>query len=176
MLSIHYVSVMMCIFDIDWQHYWKCDWILNIGANAHGKRTVSTKQPQHKWQTWQSGFQWHRRDLYRASLVTRLIHSATVPMHLLFGDVYWSLGRREYFGVSNVALVEFNVSDSKAAITPFIYTFDYLELLVSFQCLNVRVNGMVTRRVSVRHKKYQMPRIRQGVFRHWFMLGIIFKF
>ena len=38
---------MMCIFYIDWQQYWKCDWILNIVANAHGKRTVSTKQPQH---------------------------------------------------------------------------------------------------------------------------------
>ena len=35
---------------IDWQLYWKCDWTMNIGANwnAHGKRTVSTKQPQVK--------------------------------------------------------------------------------------------------------------------------------
>ena len=61
----HYVSVMMCIFYIDWQHYWKCDWILNIGANAHGKQTVSTKQPQHKWQTWQASSD--IRDLYWAS-------------------------------------------------------------------------------------------------------------
>ena len=30
-------------------------------------------------------------------------HSA--PMYLWFGAVYWSLGRRGYFGVSNVALV-----------------------------------------------------------------------
>ena len=32
---------------IDWQQYWKCDWTMNIGANrnAHGKQTVSTKQP-----------------------------------------------------------------------------------------------------------------------------------
>ena len=29
----------------------------------------------------------------------------SAPIHLLFGDVYWSLGRRGYFGVSNVALV-----------------------------------------------------------------------
>ena len=35
---------------IDWQQCWKCDWTMNIGANrnAHGKRTVSTKQPQVK--------------------------------------------------------------------------------------------------------------------------------
>ena len=39
---------MMWIIFIDWQPYWKCDWTMNIGANrnAHGKRTVSTKQPQ----------------------------------------------------------------------------------------------------------------------------------
>ena len=97
MLSIHYVSMMMSIFYIDWQQYWKWDWILNIGANALGKRTVSTVkdclwaschsplglwQPQHKWQTWQSGFQWHRSDLcmehVELVLVTRLCHSATI--------------------------------------------------------------------------------------------------
>ena len=32
MLLIHYVSVMMCIFYIDWQQYWICDWTMNIGA------------------------------------------------------------------------------------------------------------------------------------------------
>ena len=135
---------MTWIFYIDWQQYWKCNWIMNIDANAHGKRMVSTKLTQHKWHTWQSCFQWHRKDLYWASFqVTRLFHSATVsqcnhffwmqhvfvvwnftrlitrmkicsglgvgehsaPMFLLFGAVYWSLGRRGYFGVSNVALV-----------------------------------------------------------------------
>ena len=54
---------------------------------------------------------------------------------------------------------EFNVSDSKAVIIPFIYTFDYFELLESFLCLIARVNGMVTRRVSVKYQKYQMQRI-----------------
>ena len=135
---------MTWIFYIDWQQYWKCNWIMNIDANAHGKRMVWTKLTQHKWHTWQSCFQWHRRDLYWASFqVTRLFHSATVsqcnhffgcnmyllfenspgwllgwrfvrgwgvgehsaPMFLLFGAVYWSLGRRGYFGVSNVAHV-----------------------------------------------------------------------
>ena len=40
----------MWIFYIDWQQYWKHDWTMNIGVNrnAHGKRTVSTKQPQMK--------------------------------------------------------------------------------------------------------------------------------
>ena len=69
---------MMWIFFIDWQQYWKCDWTMNIGANrnAHGKRTVSTKQPQvKKWKTWQLGFQTLER--YWASFqVTRLFHSA----------------------------------------------------------------------------------------------------
>ena len=37
---------MMRIFYIDWQQHWECDRPINIGANAHGKRTVSTKQPQ----------------------------------------------------------------------------------------------------------------------------------
>ena len=87
MLLIHYVSVMMCIFYIDWQQYWKCDWTMNIGANAHGKWTVSTKLPQHNWrQTWQSGFQWHRRGLHWASFqVNRLFHSATIfwMLHVL---------------------------------------------------------------------------------------------
>ena len=79
MLLINYVSGMMWILCIDWQQYWKCDWIVDISANAHGKWTVSTKQPQNKRQTWQSGFQWHWRYLYWASFqVTRLFHSATV--------------------------------------------------------------------------------------------------
>ena len=45
---MHYVSIMMWIFYMDWQQYWKCDWNIDIGANrnAHGKWTVSTKQPQ----------------------------------------------------------------------------------------------------------------------------------
>ena len=46
MLSIHYVSIMMRIFYIVWQQHWECDRTMNIGANAHGERTVSTKQPQ----------------------------------------------------------------------------------------------------------------------------------
>ena len=43
---MHYVSIVMRIFYIDTQQYWKCHWTMDIGANAHGKRTVSTKQPQ----------------------------------------------------------------------------------------------------------------------------------
>ena len=102
MLSILYVSVMMCIFYIDWQHYWKCDWILNISANAHGKQTVSTKQPQHKWQTWQSGFQWHRRPVIELVLGTRLFHSATVSQcdhfWMLHVFVVWNFTRFFFFG------------------------------------------------------------------------------
>ena len=46
MLSIHYISIIMRIFYIDWQQHWECDRTMNIGTNAHGERTVSTKQPQ----------------------------------------------------------------------------------------------------------------------------------
>ena len=34
-----------------------------------------------------------------------LVGEHSAPIYLLFGAVYWSLGRRWYFGVSNVALV-----------------------------------------------------------------------
>ena len=62
MLSIHYISVMMWIFYIDRQQYWKCDWNVNIGTNAHhGKRTVSTKQPRVTDLT--VGFQWYQRGI-----------------------------------------------------------------------------------------------------------------
>ena len=68
--------------DCGWLRNDFSDWILNIDANAHGKRTVSTKQPQDKWQTCQSGFQWYQKDLciehVELVLVTRLFHSATV--------------------------------------------------------------------------------------------------
>ena len=36
----------MQIFYIDWQQHWTYDRTTNIGANAHDKRAVSTKQPQ----------------------------------------------------------------------------------------------------------------------------------
>ena len=37
---------MMRIFYIDRQQHWKYDQTMNIGANAHSKWAVSTKQPQ----------------------------------------------------------------------------------------------------------------------------------
>ena len=46
MLSMHYVSIMIRIFYIDWQQHWECDRTMNISANAHGERTLSTKEPQ----------------------------------------------------------------------------------------------------------------------------------
>ena len=140
---------MMKIFYIDWQQHWKYDPTMNIGANAHDKRAVSTKQPQlSEWLDlrWQLGVQWHRRGIELVLQVPRLFHNATVSqcdhflllhmyMYLLFEAspgwlpgwrgfflpqfwwgalssnvfticaVYWSLGRRGYFGVSNVVLV-----------------------------------------------------------------------
>ena len=62
-IDMYYVSIMMWIFYIDWQQHWECDRTMNIGANAHGEPTVSTKQPQVTTSLWQLGFQWHRRGI-----------------------------------------------------------------------------------------------------------------
>ena len=150
MLSIHNVSIMMRIFYIDWQQHWECDRTMNIGANAHGERTVSTKQPQ-VWQTWPPltvGLPVTSERYWASFQVTRLFHKASVSrcdhffaaayvfvvwnftrlitrlkrffclffftsiwwgstqlQRIYYLRVYWSLGRRGYFGVSNVALV-----------------------------------------------------------------------
>ena len=139
----------MRIFYIDWQQHWKYDRTMNIGANAHGKRAVSTKQPQvTRWQTsvdsWASSDIGKVLSLFYKSLdcsTMRLFQSATIfccyictcicclKLHqadyqvgeffflnsIWWGAlssnvfticaVYWSLGRRGYFGVSNGVLV-----------------------------------------------------------------------
>ena len=94
---MYHVSIMMRIFYIDWQQHWECDRTMNIGANAHGELTVSTKQPQVTDFRWQLGFQWHRRgiELVLKSLdcfTKWLFHSTTIfffffmlpHMYLLF--------------------------------------------------------------------------------------------
>ena len=128
MLSIPHVSIMMWIFYIDWQQYWKCDWTMNIGANrnAHGKQTVSTKQPQVTdltvglpdiWGTelvFKSLDRFTVQPIFSTRLITRMKRvffflrgaGCSTPMHLLFGAVYRSQGCRGYLDVSNVALVE----------------------------------------------------------------------
>ena len=52
MLSIYHILVMMSIFYVNRQQYWKCIWTIIITANAHGKQAVSAKLPQ-------LCFQWH---------------------------------------------------------------------------------------------------------------------
>ena len=90
---------MMRIFYIDWQQRWECDQTMNIGANARGERTVSTKQPQVTDfdLRWQLGFQWHRRgiELVFKSLdcfIKRLFHSLTIFL-LLHVFVVWNFTR-----------------------------------------------------------------------------------
>ena len=80
MLSIHYVSIMMLIFYIDWQQHWECDRTMNIGANAHVKRTVSTKQPQvtDSVSPLTVGFPVTSERYWACFQVTRLFHSATI--------------------------------------------------------------------------------------------------
>ena len=46
MLPICYIPIIVWIFYVDRQQYWKCDWTINIRSNAHSKRTVSTKETQ----------------------------------------------------------------------------------------------------------------------------------
>ena len=136
---------MIRIFYIDWQQHWKYDRTMNIGANAHGKRAVSAKQPQVTDLTSVD------RGIELVLQVPRLFHNGTVSqcdhflllhmyMYLLFETspgwlpgwrglfffnsiwwgplssnvfticaVYWSLGRRGYFGISNVVLVHCSV-------------------------------------------------------------------
>ena len=112
MLSIHYISIMMQIFCIDWQQHWECDWTMSIGANAHGKRTVSTKQ--HNWQTWQLGFQWQQKSIELVfktldCFTMRLIHSATIfvllnMFFLLETSPGWLLGWRGFFAGGGVGM------------------------------------------------------------------------
>ena len=105
MLSIHYVSIVMRIFYIDWQQHWECDRTMNIGD----------QQKSHKWQTsvdqltvWQLGFQWHRRGIERVfksldCFTKRLFHTATIfflqHMYLLWVETSpgWSQGWRGFF-------------------------------------------------------------------------------
>ena len=87
MLSIHYVSVMMWIVDIDWQQYQKCDWTMNIGADSHGKERY---QPN-------SHDTGDKHDMASSDI-------GEVLSYWLFGAVYWYLGRREYFGGSTSLL------------------------------------------------------------------------
>ena len=86
MLSVHYVSIMMRIFYIDLQQHWGCDRTMIIGANAHGKRTVSTKQPQVTDLTSVSpltvGLPMTSERHWSSFQVTRLFHSATIILLL----------------------------------------------------------------------------------------------
>ena len=92
--------MMMRIFYIDWQQYWKYDRTMNIGANAHGKRAVSTLKIATSDRLdlrWQLGFQWHgigiELILPSPYLVPRLFHNETVSQcdHFLLLHMYMYL-------------------------------------------------------------------------------------
>ena len=87
---------MMRIFYIDWQQHWKFDRTMNIGANAHGKRAVSTLKTVTSDRLdlrWQLGFQWHRIGMELVLQVPRLFHNATVSQceHFLLLHMYMYL-------------------------------------------------------------------------------------
>ena len=157
---------MMLIFCIDWQQHWECDRTMNIGANAHGKRTVSTKQPQvtdltfveaspltvglpvipeRYWACFMSldcftvrpFFLLHMHLLFENSpgwlpgwrfFFTSIWWGALSSNVFTFCAVYWYLGRRGYFGVSNVAFVLFCTSKYCAT------AWGYLHYIVLYFC------------------------------------------
>ena len=87
---------MMRIFYVDWQQHWKYDRTMNIGANAHGKRAVSTLKTVTSDRLdlrWQLGFQWHRIGRELVLQVPRLFHNATVSQceHFLLLHIYMYL-------------------------------------------------------------------------------------
>ena len=98
---------MMRIFYIDWQQHWKYDRTMNIGANAHGKRAVSTLKTvtsDRLGLRWQLGFQWHRIGMELVLQVPRLFHNATVSQceHFYAATyvhvfVVWNFTRLERF-------------------------------------------------------------------------------
>ena len=97
MLSMHYVSIMMRIFYIDWQQHWECDRTMNIGANAHGERTVTTKTTTSDRLVlrWQLSFQWYRRGIElvfksRDCFTKWLFHSATICFAATYVFVVWN--------------------------------------------------------------------------------------
>ena len=114
---------------------------MNIGANAHGKRTVSTKQPQlsDKPDSWVSS------DIGASFQVSKLIHSVTVSqpdhcfhftrlitrmksslvclfVYLLFCALYWcQAAEGGYFGVLNVAhvlIILISIHSKRGCIRP----------------------------------------------------------
>ena len=116
-LSIHSVSVMTQIFFIDCQQHWKYDRTMNTGANAHGKRAVSTLEIATSDRLdlrWQLGFQWHGIGIEIVLQVPRLFHNATVSQcdHFLLLHMYMYLlfetspGWRGFFKLNFVGATE----------------------------------------------------------------------
>ena len=116
-LSIHSVSVMTQIFFIDCQQYWKYDRTMNTGANAHGKRAVSTLEIATSDRLdlrWQLVFQWHGIGIEIVLQVPRLFHNATVSQcdHFLLLHMYMYLlfetspGWRGFFKLNFVGATE----------------------------------------------------------------------
>ena len=117
LLSIHSVSVMTQIFFINCQQHWKYDRTMNTGANAHGKRAVSTLDIATSDRLdlrWQLGFQWHGIGIEIVLQVPRLFHNATVSQcdHFLLLHMYMYLlfetspGWRGFFKLNFVQATE----------------------------------------------------------------------
>ena len=136
MLSIHHVSIMMWIFYIDWQQYWKCDcerectWQRN-SINKTAKSDRLDSWASRHWRGIELIFKSLDSFTVRPTFSTRFLITrmkrvffffffwgwgggggggggdCSAPVYLLFGAVYRSQGRRGYLDVSNVTLVLF---------------------------------------------------------------------
>ena len=79
---------------------------MNIGANAHGKWTVSTKQPQMNDildHCWQLGFQWHQISIH-LNFKSLDFHNATIV-----AATYVSGGGGGCFGVGALSSNVFTI-------------------------------------------------------------------
>ena len=82
MLSIHYVSIMMQIFYVDWQQHWKCNrtiyWCKCTWQTNGINKTVTSDRLDYCWQL---DFQWHRRGIelvFKSQDCYIMFHIATI--------------------------------------------------------------------------------------------------
>ena len=144
----------MRIFYIDWQQHWKHDRTMNIGANAHGKRAVSTLKIATSDRLdlrWQLGFQWHGIGIELVLQVPRLFLNATVSQcdHFLLLHMYMYLLFETSPGWRGFFLTQFGGGHSAPMYLLFVpYTDLYaaegiLAFQTSFMSISVFMLGCI---------------------------------
>ena len=129
---------MIRIFYIDWQQHWKYDRTMNIGANTHGKRAVSTLKIATSDRLdlrWQLGFLWHGIGIELVLQVPRLFHNATVSQcnHFLLLHMYMYLLFETSSGWRGFFLTQFGGGHSAPMYLLFVPYTDAAESISAFQ-------------------------------------------